>query len=258
MQLIKDYTAEHAHGAVELYLDMNDQWSYSGLIEHLRMVFKSGKMFSSLLGDFYARCQKPKETEDQFADELQVLARKVISVCPEWKLQVNEALKIQFTHQLWDQYFAAMVCNLQKVAPSNMAFTKFQAECISIFGTRSKKAFKTTVSTNVVKNHLDKVDQLVKSANQICKDKKKEKIKAQTEVIKQQKKEMVNVKAASMQMDPKKLIEAMSCMYNRSKDPSKKISGTKPLGGKPYLGKAKQPHITKGIDGTPQFDMSIL
>ena len=49
---------------------MNDQWRYSGLNEDLRMLFESGKTFSSLLGDFYARCQKPKETEDQFADEL--------------------------------------------------------------------------------------------------------------------------------------------------------------------------------------------
>ena len=62
VQLVKDYTAEHAHGAVEFYLDMNDQWSYSGLIEHLIMLFESGETFSSLLTDFYARCQEPKET----------------------------------------------------------------------------------------------------------------------------------------------------------------------------------------------------
>ena len=135
-----------------------------------------------------------------------------------------------------------------------MAFTKFQVECISTFGTGSKKAVKTTVSTNVVKNHPDNADQPVKSANQIHKDKKKEKIKAQTEVTEQQKKEIENLKAASMQMDPKKLIEAttqaMACMYNTSKDPSKKISGPKPLGGKHYLGKTKQPQITEGLDGT--------
>ena len=98
VQLVKEYTAEHAHGAVEFYLNMNDQWSYYRLIEHLRTSFESGETFSSLLGDFYVRCQKPKETEDQFADELQVLARKVISVCPEWKSQVNEVLKTQFAH----------------------------------------------------------------------------------------------------------------------------------------------------------------
>ena len=43
------------------------------------------------------------------------------------------------------------------------------------------------VSTNVSKNHPDKADQPVKSANQICKGKKKEKIKAQTEVIREAK-----------------------------------------------------------------------
>ena len=35
VKLVKDYTTEHPHGAVEFYPDMNDQWSYSGLIEHL-------------------------------------------------------------------------------------------------------------------------------------------------------------------------------------------------------------------------------
>ena len=85
-----------------------------------------------------------------------------------------------------------MAQNLLKVAPSGMAFTKFWAECRSIFGTRSTRAGKTTVSTNVVKNYSGKADQLVESANQICKDKKKEKIKAQTEMIEQQKKEIEN------------------------------------------------------------------
>ena len=76
--------------------------SYSKLIEHLRMSFESGETFSSLLSHFYARCQKPKETEDQFVDELQVLVRKIISVCPKWRSQVNEALKTKFAHRLQD------------------------------------------------------------------------------------------------------------------------------------------------------------
>ena len=120
-----------------------------------------------------------------------------------------------------------MASNLLQVAPSDIAFTKFWAECISIFGTRSKRAAKSTVLTNVVKSYLDKADHLVKLANQICKGKKKERTKTQTEVIEWQKKEIDNLKAASMQMDHRKLIEvmtqAMACMYNAPKDPSKKI-----------------------------------
>ena len=72
-------------------------------------------------------------------------------------------------------------------------------------GTRPK-----TETTSVVNIYSDKADQLVKSAKQIHRNKKKEKLKAQTEVIEWQKKEIKNLKATSMQMDLKKMIEAMT------------------------------------------------
>ena len=55
---------------------------------------------------------------------------------------------------------------------------------------------------------------LIKSANKICKEKKKEKNKAQTEVIEQQK-EIENLKATSMQLDPKndRSHDAGHCLY---------------------------------------------
>ena len=46
------------------------------------------------------------------------------------------------------------------------------------------------------------------------------------------------------------ITQAMVCMFITEKDLSKKLSGTKPLGGKPYLVKSKEPQITKGLDGT--------
>ena len=42
VQLVKEYIAEHANGAVEFYLDTNDQWSYPWLIEDFRTSFESG------------------------------------------------------------------------------------------------------------------------------------------------------------------------------------------------------------------------
>ena len=57
IQLIKDYTAEGARGAVEFYLDTNSTWKYHELVEHLRTSFESGKTFSSLVGDFYSCIQ---------------------------------------------------------------------------------------------------------------------------------------------------------------------------------------------------------
>ena len=96
IQLIKDYTAESARGVVEFYLDTNCSWKYHELVEHLRTSFESGKSFSLLVGDFYSCTQRPRETEDQFTDELQILGQKVISVRPSWKQEANEALKTQF------------------------------------------------------------------------------------------------------------------------------------------------------------------
>ena len=82
VQLVKEFTTKDTLGAVEFYLNMNKEWSYSKLIEHLRTSFKSGKNFSSLLRNFNGQHQKPKQIENHFANELQMLARKVISVFP--------------------------------------------------------------------------------------------------------------------------------------------------------------------------------
>ena len=72
VQLFKDYTTEGARGAIEVYLNTNSV-DYKELIEHLRTSFKSGKTFSSLVRDFYSCVQQPQETEEQFANELQIL-----------------------------------------------------------------------------------------------------------------------------------------------------------------------------------------
>ena len=73
VQLVKDYTSEGARGAVEFYSDMTATWKYHELIEHLRTSFESSETFSLLVGDFYSHVQWPQETEDQFANELQIL-----------------------------------------------------------------------------------------------------------------------------------------------------------------------------------------
>ena len=92
--------------------------------------------------------------------------REVISACPEWRSQVDEALLTQFAHWLQDQYLAAMAFNILKVASLGMTFTKFWEECIVILRTRSRKAAKTTLATNIVKSNVSKADQPVTSANQ--------------------------------------------------------------------------------------------
>ena len=81
-------------------------WKYHELIEHLRTSFEFSKTSNSLFRDFYSHVKWPLETEDQFANELQILGQKVISVRPLWKNEANEALKTSLpldcmTHIWW-------------------------------------------------------------------------------------------------------------------------------------------------------------
>ena len=45
MQLIKDFTAEHAHDEVEFYMGMvaEEQQTFEGLMQHLKNAFQSDK-----------------------------------------------------------------------------------------------------------------------------------------------------------------------------------------------------------------------
>ena len=86
MQLVKDFTSDHARLEMEYYLSMNpeEEQFFQGLIDHLTAAFQSGETENSLIGDFYNHIQKPKESEDAFADELQILVRKIIAMKPEF------------------------------------------------------------------------------------------------------------------------------------------------------------------------------
>ena len=57
MQLINNFTAEHACDEVEFYMGMvvEEQQTFEGLIKHLKNTFQSGKTISKLISDFMVR-----------------------------------------------------------------------------------------------------------------------------------------------------------------------------------------------------------
>ena len=81
IQLAKDFTAERAHDEVEFYMGMiaDEQQSFDGQVNHLKHAFQSGETMSELISDFYGQHQKKNESEDAFADDLQILVRKIIA-----------------------------------------------------------------------------------------------------------------------------------------------------------------------------------
>ena len=85
IRLIKEKMQEKALKEVKYQLDLNGaEMSYKDLLEHLNLTFVGGEDESTLMADFYSHTQKAKESEESFADELQVLAWKVISKKPNF------------------------------------------------------------------------------------------------------------------------------------------------------------------------------
>ena len=92
IQFVKDHTMDHAHSEVEFYLDIYTQWKYSNLISHLKTSSAICKIFNLLVDNFIVSYQRKKEFASQFANALQLLAREAISLRPELRAEINEAL----------------------------------------------------------------------------------------------------------------------------------------------------------------------
>ena len=80
IQLIKDQTQDSACCKVKFELDLcGSNIPYQELLEHLSVAFQGDDDKANLLAEFYSCAQKPKESEEAFADKLQLLAWKVLS-----------------------------------------------------------------------------------------------------------------------------------------------------------------------------------
>ena len=128
IQLVKDFTAERAHDEVEFYKGMiaDDQQSFDGLVNHLKHAFQSGETVSELISDFYGCHQKKNKSEDGFADDLQILVRKIIAHKPSFRAEANEQLKNQYAHKLHNQYYAAIAWSMLQTSNPLETFTQFQ------------------------------------------------------------------------------------------------------------------------------------
>ena len=153
MQLIKDFTAECAHDEVEFYMGMvtKEQQTFEGLVQHLKNAFQSGKTMSELISDFNGQAQKKSESEDAFADDLQVLVQKIIPRKLEFRKDANEQLKSQYAHKLKDSYCAAIAHSMLQSSDDTESFTQFWGHLAMTFGgwSRSGKTGSHTATVEV-------------------------------------------------------------------------------------------------------------
>ena len=92
IHLVKDFTSDQARNAIEFYLDMTpiNQQHYYNLIGHCKVPFQMGETSNLMVSNFCSHEQKGKVVEDNFGDDLQVLAHKVFSIDPSWRSKANE------------------------------------------------------------------------------------------------------------------------------------------------------------------------
>ena len=69
------------------------QYYLSRLIKTLECRFQGADDKANILAEFYSCKQYAKESEEAFADELQLLARKVISKKPNFQLDLDTTMK---------------------------------------------------------------------------------------------------------------------------------------------------------------------
>ena len=85
IQLIKDHKLDSACHKVKFQLDLcGGEIEFQDMLKHLSIAFQGGDNEANILAEFYSHLQHAKESEEAFADERQLLARKVISKKPDF------------------------------------------------------------------------------------------------------------------------------------------------------------------------------
>ena len=253
LQLIKEYTEGTARCQVDNYLDFSDNQTFSGLMRELSTAFESCQDEASLMADFYSRKQLAKENDDEFAEQLQLLARKVICTKQSFRAEAQQALKQQFANGLKDQYHQVIARSILKSKP-DLSFIEFRSEIAGVLHTRGKRPLKN-VTTNVV----ERVEcDLVGESQQPSKRRKKggnterdDELKAMVAAVLEDNKRLSQkIERMESNIQTKVLTQAVST--------SGPATHSKPQHNRPYnkyQGKPREPKDTPGTDGSLDLNL---
>ena len=239
---------------VEYYLGLTpkSEQSFQGLIDHLRLAFQSCKMVSSLIADFYNQTQKARETKEMFADELQVLVRKIVAQKLEFISEANLALKHQLPKNLRDPYFRVVARGQCLYSSDSESFTQFWSRLVLMFSSRGKHA-KAVSATSTAVDSGDMGDHLSHNSR-----KRQNKIDAQAAEIATVKAELNKALQENKKLkdlfSAEKMIEAMAKVVSTMtmQGHPKTSKGTQYQGPSNYIGREQQPQLANGADGTLQ------
>ena len=197
-----------------------------------------------------------KESKEAFANELQILAHKVIIRKPDFRVNLDSTLKQLYTSQLYDHNSASIAKTLL-VQMQQCSFTEFCNELARVLGTHQhviSKASAKPVTTKSVEVKEEEEDAPTPPPSSKSQDKK---ISAQSSQIKDLRSKLDEAMAENSQirelLSPATLTTAFSNALTATKtsfaNKSYYGSNQQPGQGKPFLGKCCPSKLAAGKDG---------
>ena len=263
LQLVKDYTEGKACQQVEFYIVSTQNPSFEGLIDNLKTSFQSREDEAMVKGEFYSRKQYSKESVDDFADVLQLLARKVLNVDPSFQAFMNKSLCQQLANGLKDPSHSISTRSILNQQPE-IQFAVFRSDLANILGCcvravgakgalcNAAMAPESPETPVPAKRHKTEEDSTIAAQLSMC--------------IKDNKELHKKLDA----FDPSKIVEVVTQAvaggyqksfqkpntYQKSTNPfipsqqkQQASQGSNPF-SKPYLGPHREPQVTPGVDGS--------
>ena len=262
-QLVKDYTEGKAHQQVEFYIVSTPDPTFEGLIDNLRTSFQSGEDEATVKGEFYSHKQFSKESVDDFADVLQLLARKVLNIDPSFQMFMNKSLCQQLANGLKDPGHGISARSILNQQP-DIQFASFRSDLANILGCRIRTAGAKGALCNAAMAP-ESPETSVPAKH--CKTEEESTITAQLSMCIKDNQELHKKMDA---FDPNKIMEvvtqAVAGGYQKSfQKPNTYQKSTNPFVpsqqkpqasqnanpfGNPYLGLPREPQVTPSADGS--------
>ena len=223
-----------------------------GVLDHLISAFSSGEDESSIKSQFYSRKQLARESEDDYVEILQILARKIMIVNPAFQAECNGALIHQFANRLCDDIIRPLAKDLVNRKPG-IPFIKFRSEVTNLSGSRLKRTL-TKVTTNMVEE-----DEEIERPNKKTKQ-DQQSLDTQIKTLLEQNQSLSQKVDSLATLQNSNFTEAVSQAVNYTVNrfggqnkPQNQPSSSmfdKARESKPFLGKELPPKPTKGKDGS--------
>ena len=263
LQLVKNYTEGKAHQQVEFYILSTPNPSFEGLIDNLKTSFQSGEDKATVKGEFYSCKQFSKESVDDLADVLQLLARKVLNVDPSFQTFMNKSLCQQLANGLKDPGHGISARSILNQQP-DIQFASFRSDLANILGCH----IRTTGAKGALCNAAMVPESPETPVPAKCRKTEEESIIAtQLSMCIKDNQELHKKLDA---FDPSKIAEVVTQVvvggyqksfqkpstYQKSTNPfvpsqqkPQASQNTNPF-SKPYLGLPREPQVTPGTDGS--------